>query len=764
MASAGHVYGKRVIGAESFTAADQEKWREHPGSIKALGDVAFCEGINRFVFHRYALQPWAEDRRPGMMMGPWGQHYERTETWWEQSVEWHHYLARCQYLLRQGLFVADICYVQPERPPQSFEGHPRRGYDYDECGAEVVLNRMSVKDGRITLPDGMSYRLLVLPQTGRMTPPLLRKIKELAQAGATIVGPPPQKSPSLSGYPECDSEIRALATQIWGEGDASQTAERRLGSGRVFGQREPEKVLGDMGIAPDFTSSEPLRYIHRRAEGTDIYFVANRTPRSISTTGSFRVAGKVPELWWPDTGKLEQAAVFQEGDGRTGVGLTLGPSGSVFVIFRKPLASAVAATRLLHDGEVVVSGQLNAKLQVRIERATYGVPGDSDRTRDVRQKVQQKVDAGERSFQVLSLADSDDPAPLKVKTLVVDYVIGGNHYTVKGQDSATVHLTADGVGLVVEKARYGVLDDPKRTRDVREKLQRLLDAGESSFAVARMAEGDDPALNIVKTLEVEYTLNGKRMSARGTDPEVIELSPLAAERELVAEIHAIDGHKLALQAFKSGKYEVEFGDGTRREFSAAEIPEAQEVIGPWSVRFAPGWGAPAQATFEKLASWSSNADPGIKYYSGTAVYSAAFELPRTLLKGDRRLYLDLGRVEVMAEVKVNGKGFPLMWKTPYRLDVTGAARAGRNTIEVKVVNLWPNRLIGDEQLPEDSERNPDGTLKRWPQWLLDGKPSPTGRFTFSMWHLWKKGDPLLDSGLLGPVKLIPAQQFQTSLR
>ena len=148
-----------------------------------------------------------------------------------------------------------------------------------------------------------------------------------------------------------------------------------------------------MGLAPDFISGEPLRYIHRRADGTDIYFVANRTPRSVSTTGAFRVAGKVPELWWPDSGKLERAAVFQEGDGRTSVGLPLGPSGSVFVIFRKPLAKAVAATQLLHDGETVLSAKLGSQPQVRIERATYGVPGSPDRTRDVRQKVQQKVDA-----------------------------------------------------------------------------------------------------------------------------------------------------------------------------------------------------------------------------------------------------------------------------------------------------------------------------------------------------------------------------------
>jgi hypothetical protein len=760
MASAGHVYGKRIIGAESFTSADQEKWREHPATIKALGDTAFCEGINRFVFHRYALQPWAQDRRPGMMMGPWGQHYERTETWWEQSAEWHRYLARCQFLLRQGLFVADICYLQPERPPQSFEAHPRRGYDYDECGPDVVLKLMSVKNGRITLPDGMSYRLLVLPQTGQMTPPLLRKIKELAQAGASIVGPPPQKSPSLSGYPGCDREVSELAGQIWGSGDASQTAGRPLGAGRVFRQQEPEKLLADLGLPPDFTSGEPLRYIHRRVDGADIYFVANRTPRSVSTTGAFRVAGKAPELWWPDTGKVERAAVVQESNGRTSVGLTLGPSGSVFVIFRKPLANAVAATKLLHNGELVLSAQVGSQPQVRIERATYGLPYTPDGTRDVRQKVQQKVDAGEHSFQVSSLAEGDDPAPQLVKTLVVDYVISGIHYTVKGQDPATVHLVANAVGLVVEKARYGVLDDPKRTRDVRDKLQRLVDAGESSFPVSRMADGEDPAVMVTKTLELEYTLDGKRISAHGTDPEVIELRPFAAESALVAELHAPNARKLALQAFQPGKYDVEFADGTRRQFGASEIPEAQEVSGPWSVQFDPRWGGPAQVTFDKLISWSSHADPGIKYYSGTAVYTTTVEVPPTLLKGDRRLYLDLGRVAVIAEVKVNGKRLPLLWKPPYRLDVTAAVRAGRNNIEVAVVNLWPNRFIGDEQLPEDSERNPDGTLKCWPQWLLDGKPSPTGRYTFSMWRLWNKNDPLLDSGLLGPVKLIPAQEFE----
>ena len=206
MASAAHVYGKPILGAEAFTATDAEKWQGHPGNVKDLGDWAFCEGVNRFVFHRYAMQPWTNpNRKPGMSMGPWGLHYERTQTWWEQSKAWHEYLARCQYLLQKGLFVADVCYLQPEGAPRRFappptalkEPHVRAGYNFDGCTPEVVLKRMTVKNGRLVLPDGMSYRVLVLPSVTTMTPALLHKIEELVEAGATVVAPrPPRKAPA----------------------------------------------------------------------------------------------------------------------------------------------------------------------------------------------------------------------------------------------------------------------------------------------------------------------------------------------------------------------------------------------------------------------------------------------------------------------------------------------------------------------------------------------------------------------------------------
>ena len=194
------------------------------------------------------------------------------------------------------------------------------------------------------------------------------------------------------------------------------------------------------------------------------------------------------------------------------------------------------------------------------------------------------------------------------------------------------------------------------------------------------------------------------------------------------------------------------------------LQEPLEVAGPWQVRFAPGRGAPEEITLDELISWSAHNDPGVKFFSGDATYTNTLTIPRGLLSKGQRLYLDLGRVAVMAEVRLNGKTFPTLWKPPFVVNITDVAKTGENKLQVRIVNLWPNRLIGDEQLPEDSERNDNGTLKQWPQWLLDGRPSPTGRLTFTSWRLWKKDEPLLESGLLGPVTLRTTQMIPLNTR
>ncbi len=753
MASSAHTYGKRILGAESCTADDSERWQQHPATLKLLGDRAFCLGVNRFVFHRYALQPW-RDRRPGMTMGPWGVHYERTQTWWDMSPAWHEYLARCQHMLRQGLFVADICYLQSEAAPQGYQEHQRNGYDFDNCGVDAAVTRMSVRDGRIVLPDCMSYRLLALTDVRVMTPRLMHKIKELVEAGATVVGPKPLKSPSLSGYPKCDEVVKRLADEVWGDCDGGAVKEHAFGKGRIVWGITPEEILAKSGVKPDFGSWVRLDYIHRVVDDADIYFVANPRTQQVTTACAFRVTGKFPTLWWPDTGRIEPATVYAEKDGLTNVVLPLGPSASVFVVFCEKAEGDSVAT-LIRNGETLQSA-IETAPKVVVAKAVYGVLDDPQRTRDVREKVQAKVDAGEYSLKVARLADGDDPAYLALKTLNIEYMAGGKTFTVTGNDNDIVHLTADSTQIVVDKATYGVVGDEKRTRDVRDKLQHLLDTGESSFLVTAMAQGDDPAVNVVKTLNLEYTVDGKHLSTTGNDGTTIILfeSPGSSS---VADLQCDADRQPIIEARQAGQYEAKTVSGRTLRAEAPELPKPAELSAGWEVGFPPNWGAPEQVTLDKLASLSEHADPGVKYFSGVATYTKTFDVPAELFAKNRRVYLDLGNVQVMAQVKLNGKDLGTLWKAPFRLDVTDLLKPSGNAIEVKVANLWINRMIGDEQLPDDSQRNPEGTLKEWPQWLDGDLPSPTGRFTFTTWRLWKKDAPLRQSGLIGPVTLQPAE-------
>jgi hypothetical protein len=309
------------------------------------------------------------------------------------------------------------------------------------------------------------------------------------------------------------------------------------------------------------------------------------------------------------------------------------------------------------------------------------------------------------------------------------------------------------------------LGDAKRTRDVRAKLQRLVDAGQYSFQVARMAEGDDPAFLVVKTLVVDYILDGKHVTAQGTDPETLSLAqPPAVTVERMVEVrHKPDG-QLFIEARQPGRYELKTVAGRSHVVEAPPLPKPVELDGPWEIRFPPNCGAPAKLTFNELTDWSKHHEAGVKFFSGTATYLKRFTVPVSFQSaiGDQqsRIYLELGKVAVMAQVKLNGQDLGVLWKAPFCVDVTGVIRAGENELEIKVVNLWVNRMLGDEQLPEDSDRNPDGTLKAWPSWLQEGKPSPTGRFTFTSWRLWKKDSALRESGLLGPVRLVAAREIQ----
>jgi len=666
MASAAHVYGRPIVGAEAFTAGRHERWLEHPASIKAMGDRVFCAGVNRLVFHRYAMQPWVNEHYvPGMMMGPFGLHYERTNTWWDLTGPWHTYLARCQYMLRQGVFVADLCYLQSQNPPQGVSLPARDGYDYDVCAADAVMT-MRVEDGRLALPSGMRYRVLVLPKTETMTPPLLAKIVRLVEDGATVVGSPPRRSPSLVGYPDCDAKVRKLVGVLWADCDGKKMTERAHGKGRVFRGLTEHEVLAKMGVGPDVSGPAKVAWIHRRLGRKDIYFVANTSHRTIRGRCTFRVAGKWPSLWHPTTGRNEPAPRFEAGRETTTIPLRLTPAESVFVVFDPDATPYDAAAALTRDGKPLA-------------------PPDTH--------------------------------------------------------------------IEITEARYGVPDDPDRTRDVTAKLQAMVDGGRTRFKVTEMAYEDDPAPGVVKRIEVHYTIGGRTHRVSGTDPQVLSLHDRNPPPP-VAELHASPQGGLELHAWRGGHYEVPTASGKMLACEVRLPGRPVALDGPWTVRFPAGWGAPPEVTFKELISWSERGKEGVRYFSGTGTYHRTIRIPADRLGGRRRLALDLGDVRVMARVRLNGRDLGILWQPPYRVDITEAARPGENELAVEVTNLWPNRLIGDQHLPENSERRGNGTLKRWPSWLLENKPSPTGRFTFCAWRLWHKNDRPIPSGLLGPVRLL----------
>lgn len=504
-ASVAHLYGQNLVAAESLTAlgVGGSAWAYYPGNLKSSADLELASGVNRFVIHCSPHQP-LDNKIPGLGLGPFGQWYTRHETWAEQAKAWNDYLARSSYLLQQGRFAADIVYYYGEddnitnlfgrKPPVIPEG-----YDYDFINTNALINLLSVKDGKLITPGGMSYSVLVLDSSAvKMTLPALRKLRELVRSGATITGVKPIATPSLADDPR---EFNTLIREIWTSSNSKVTVTKPL-----------KEVFSSLNIPPDFEYARAqhhlqLLYVHRKLSGGDIYWVNNRNDRNETVAATFRVHGKVPQIWHPETGTMEPASYKIENN-RTTVSLNLTPNDAVFVVF-------------------------------------------------------------------------------------------------------------------------------------------LSDAAKNAVTL-----------------------------------------PTGREKEITT------------------------------------------VEGSWKIRFQSNRGAPDSATFDRLTSYTERSDAGIKYFSGTATYTKHINLPSDAITKGAQLWLDLGDVKNLAEVVVNGKPLGIVWKKPFRVNVTSAFRAGDNQLEIKITNLWVNRLIGDAQ------------------------PGVANKITYTTLPFYSADSPLQPSGLLGPVKVI----------
>ncbi len=785
VSSSAHVYGKPVVAAEAFTGEDQtSRWLEYPYAMKVIGDDMFAAGVNHIVFHRYAHQPHP-DAAPGVAMGPFGIPFDRTNTWFAQSTGWLDYLTRCQQMLRQGAYIADVMYFIGENSPNSSQfliPSVPAGHNYDLVSAEVLLQRVSVENGYITLPEGGRYRLLMLPPDLKsMTPALMRKLSELVEQGAVILGPKPEYSPTLSGYPESDREMRRIADALW----SGKSAGGAPLKGRVFATpgNTLESVFAVLGTTPDFKyagrkSDAELSWQHRRLADGDIYFVANRQRLDAEVLCDFRVAGRVPELWNPQTGEMQPAVIYTQdaATGRTCVPLQLGPAESVFVVFRKP-STTNGETSISKNGEQMTGVDLKtAALPTVTNSFTMSIwaKPDIDLRIMPRESATGQIDET-ATFYAISAAEGDvlygaghamaglavgrngayviergrtkSPAVLVVR----QPISGWNHFAVVYRDGKpSLYINGQFVreGLASGDTVHPGIGSPPPAPDVVFHFTGLAAVMRSSGLPQTPSQG--------RSLLFEGNLTSAELFKEALSESAIAeiakrgLPPIATPSAV--ELSAEPNGSVRGLFWKSGNYTLSSGVSAR-----VEVAEPLAVSGPWQVAFQEKRGAPASIELPALTSLHKHENPGVKYFSGTATYTKTVNVPASFLEKGKRVVLDLGRVEVIAEVQVNGRDAGLVWQEPYLLDITDAVRAGDNTLEINVTTLWPNRLIGDEHLPAENEYNPgpsDRSIKQTPEWFAKGLEKPGERITFLTWHFFDKDDPLIESGLLGPVQLL----------
>ena len=365
--SVSHITGQPIVGAEAFTGGWKEAWQEYPWSMKDQSDWALAMGVNRFVYHTFAHKPLGDEHRPGMTMGQYGVHWDRGQTWWPMVGAYHKYISRCSHMMQQGQAVADILYLTPEGAPMVFTPPKdamkmngsipdKKGYQFDGCSAKMLLERADVENGKIVFRGATSYEILVLPNFKTMTPELLKRIALLVEKGATIIASPPQKSPSLSNYPECDDEVKSLSEKLWGSLTAPhKISSVKYGKGMIYwgGELSGEysdttlypayestvRLLSQLNIREDFSSeNNSIRFGHRQTEERDIYFVANRTDEYQKTGCLFRATGE-PELWKGVDGESVKLQQYITEDGITSVDLEFAPYESYFIIFQRKTAS-----------------------------------------------------------------------------------------------------------------------------------------------------------------------------------------------------------------------------------------------------------------------------------------------------------------------------------------------------------------------------------------------------------------------------------------
>ncbi len=371
--SCAHIYGKQKVSAESFTCGGKA-YSRYPATMKPRGDRFFTEGINNTLLHLFIEQP--DEKEPGLNAG-FGNEFNRHNTWFSYMDLFTQYLKRTNFMLQQGNYVADAAYFIGEDAPKMTgicDPALPKGYSFDYINGEVINTRVSVRDGKLVLPDGMSYRILVLPKLETMRPELLKKIRELVLQGAVVLGPAPKYSPSMQNYPKADAEVQKLAAGLWGKVDGVKVKSAKVGKGMILSGMEMQEAFDLIKVVPDckFSDNDPALFIHRRVTDGDLYFISNQTDKTITISPEFRIKGKSPELWSSVTGISRKLPAFEQNGATTMVPLKLEAYESQFIVFRNKAGKPGSKDLLSNFPEGKVLADLNSNWKVTFDHAKRG--------------------------------------------------------------------------------------------------------------------------------------------------------------------------------------------------------------------------------------------------------------------------------------------------------------------------------------------------------------------------------------------------------
>jgi len=362
--SAAHIYGKKLVASESLTGWNH--WQHGPTDFKQLIDIAFCEGLNQLVFHTFSHNPGVAGK-PGFVYHA-GEHVNVNATWWEMARPFMDYIARCSYLLRQGNFVGDACLYYGDQapnlvPPKRIDpnitpifnddqclhcGKPKPvnvgelpGHDYDYINADIITTTLTAEDGKLVLPTGQSYRVMLLPDRNDISLDVLKSLDKLVYDGAVVIGRRPERTTSLKNYPDCDAEVKMITDKLWGNCAGEKVLSNRYGKGKVYWGKSVQEVLEELDIPPDFevkgidNCDYHIDYIHRKTETDDIYFVSNSSQIVENVTCVFRVdKSRIPEIWDAETGLIQRQVEYSIVENGISMELIMDPLASRFVVFK----------------------------------------------------------------------------------------------------------------------------------------------------------------------------------------------------------------------------------------------------------------------------------------------------------------------------------------------------------------------------------------------------------------------------------------------